>query len=445
MVSDRPSLRALAALLLLLAAIVAAVTAYQAQREAARRTVVVATADLHPTISLLAKIVGWDLDEPAGLAVLNRDFRWVGAADLGAITRYRDHWYLALGDTQYGLPQLMSQPANFLVATARYTPGPLAGITFDNYLAVHPTSAGPSVPSRAILPDPGYIIPGSLFTVQWRGRTSMFAQYMEGGDFGGHDHWSRDSRIAIYDDAGHIFRPYKPRVYTWQRGDRVATNANRLQYSFGQSAFWEDQAAGYLYMIGAPTNRFGGVKLARIPLAAFLDPRDDTPWSYSLGHGIWSAPARDEMRIDRSVAWLIPPRDPAFTLDKDYATARYAPGTDACSYLTIAEFSVVWDPYLRAFLLLTASSACRPNVLRVYTAPAIAGPWTPRAESIAMPFTRSDPSWDYYAPYTTPSLLRDGGRTLYFLASTYAHYGIYLYRAEFGNPAPRMAGRPATR
>ncbi|HWE62548.1 MAG TPA: DUF4185 domain-containing protein [Chloroflexota bacterium] len=435
----RPSPRLFAILVLLLAAMVGAVTAYQSY-QAAQRPGGAPGPRVHPVITLLAKIVGGDIDEPAGLPVLNQRFHWVGAADLGAITRYGDHWYLALGDTDYALPQLLFTNGNFLIATAPYNAGSLTGLTFDNYLALHSVRGSLPVPGRAILPDPGYTIPGSLFTVSWRGRQYLFAQYMEGGDFGGHDHWSRDSRIARYDDTLRIFRPYKPRTYTWQRRDRVATNANRLQYGFGQSAFWEDPSAGYLYMVGAPTNRFGGVKLARIAIASFLDPRDQRPWSYYLGDGRWSASAADEMSIDAQVSWLIPPRDPAFSLDKNYNTARYPPGTSQCSYLTIAEFSLVWDPYLRSFLLLTSSAGCPPNVLRVYTAPAIAGPWTQQAQDIPMRLAHTDPSWDYYAPYTTPSLLRDGGRTMYFLASVYSHYGIYLFKATFSANQPHHGG-----
>lgn len=434
------SLRALAVLALALAAIVAAVTVLQERHEAARRGTAVTEARLHPGIVLLAKIVGGDVHEPAGLPVQNLFHYWVGAADLGAITRYGDHWYLALGDTLFALPQPQSADANFLVATAPYQPNAIAGMVFDGYLALHAVAGGIQVPARAIRPDPGYTIPGSLFTVQWHGRQYMFAQYMEGGDFGGNDHWSRDSRIAIYDDAQHIFRPYKPQVYRWLRRDRVASNANRLQYSFGQSAFWEDQAGGYLYMVGAPTNRFGGIKLARIPLATFLDPRDGRAWSYYLGNGAWSAPTADEMRIDRSVPWLIAPRDPAFSLDKDYTRARYPRGVSQCSYLTIAEFSVVWEPYLHSFLLLTSNAGCGPNPLRLYTAPTLTGPWTQRAEDVAVP---SVVRGDAYAPYTTPSLLRDGGRTMYFLASTFSHYGIYLYRAQFGGAQALPGSRPA--
>ena len=63
---------------------------------------------------------------------------------------------------------------------------------------------------------------------------------------------------------------------------------------------------------------------------------------------------------------------------------------------------------------------------------------------IAMPYTYARTAWDYYAPYTTDSLLQDGGKTLYVLASTYSHYGVYLYRITLNRPSPSIAPRRNT-
>ena len=117
-----------------------------------------------------------------------------------------------------------------------------------------------------------------------------------------------------------------------------------------------------------------------------------------------------------------------------------------CAALTIAEFSLVWDPYLRSFVLLTASSGCKPYVLRMYTAPALTGPWSP-PQDIATPYTYTRSDWDCYAPYTTDSLLRDGGKTAYVLASTYSHYGVYLYKLTFNqrSSSVQSATRHATK
>ncbi len=389
----------------------------------------VAVPRLVDRVSLVAKLIGSNWADPPGIAIPNDRFMGVSGADLGAPAYYGGRWYFALGDTAYLAP-VPWRSANFLVAYAHPNPRLGVPLQLDGYLNPRPAGALGMAPYRAMAPDPGPIIPSALFTVTWQGHSGLFAQYMAGGDFGGHDHWSAYSGIARYDDAARIFRPYKPTTYLWRRTDRHATDANRLQYSFGSCSFWADEASGYLYMVGSPTNRFGGVKLARLPLAAFLDPAAGQPWQYYLGGPESWAAARDEATVDARAPWLIPPRDPAFSLDKNYTTARYPPGADQCAYLTIAEFSVIYHPALRRYLLLTASSACRPNVLLLYSAPAMWGPWTAQPEVVTMPPTVSDPTWDYYAPYTAPELLQGGGRAMYFLASTYRHYGVYLYRAE---------------
>ena len=94
-------------------------------------------------------------------------------------------------------------------------------------------------------------------------------------------------------------------------------------------------------------------------------------------------------------------------------------------------------------MLLTASAGCKPDVLRMYTAPTLTGPWS-APQDITMPYTYTRTDWDYYAPYTTDSLLQDGGKTLYVLASTYSHYGVYLYRITLNRPSPSIAPRRNT-
>src|ERR671934_861239 len=77
------------------------------------------------SVSIVAKIIGGTDTgpEPVGLPILNAGFDAVDAADLGAITLYRNTWYLALGDVSYDFPL---DSSNFLVAKAPYTPD-LAG------------------------------------------------------------------------------------------------------------------------------------------------------------------------------------------------------------------------------------------------------------------------------------------------------------------------------
>jgi hypothetical protein len=369
-----------------------------------------------PTVRLLNAVLGQDA--PSGQAVFPQEpLGGVTAADLGAPALFRGSWYLVFGDASYLLP-VYPEGQNFLVAKAVLKSGKSMVLTsflslvYDDHYRI-------SAATRAIRPDPGYVIPAALFTVHWRGASAMFSAYMEGGNFGGMDHWSRDTRLALYDPSARIFRPYKPGVYRWQSPSTHPGDLHYSQYDFGQSSFWQDGT--FLYMVGSATNRYGGIKLARIPLAWFLDVNDRHGWEYYLGNNRWSSPVTDETRIRQHVAWLIPPPDPAYE-------KRTTPRTSSCLWQGVGEFSLLWDAYLRRFLILSGSDACTaPGVLRIYSAPALTGPWTRYPMNVPMPH----PNWDYYAPYSSPDLLVDGGKTLYFVASTYGRYGAYFYQLHF--------------
>jgi hypothetical protein len=360
-------------------------------------------------VTLVSRVLGGNAQP--GMLSTHRTIGNVAAADLGAPARYQNRWYLAFGDATYSLP-VEPVPQNFLVGTASFKPGSPMRLT--GYISVHQFASGIAAPIRAIRPDPGYAIPATLFTVRYLGNTKLFAEYVVGGDVGGFGHWSNDTLLARFDDATRVFRPYMPASNIWKRDD-----GRPLQYSFGQSSFWQDSK--YLYMAGTTTNRFGGLKLARMPLRQFMSATNTAHWQYYLGWDRWSAPTADEMAIDAQVPWLIPPTDPAFSYDQNYLAS-------GCNGLGIGEFSIVWDAYLARFLLLTGTDSCtQQGLLRIYTAPALTGPWTSEPALVAMP----NQDWDYYAPYSGPDLVANGGRTVYFLASTYRRYGVYLYRMDF--------------
>jgi hypothetical protein len=381
-------------------------------------------------MQVIAKILGLPLGEPDWLPIENRDMENVDMADLGAISRYRDHYYLVTGDAAYDFP-VHFDARNFLVATAPVAQSLQAGLRFDGYLNDPADPRFGPTPRRAISPDPGYTLPGGIATIAGQSSEGLFATFLSGGDAGGSYHYAAYSGVARLDEKQRVFHPYKLSTYHWARTGQIATSENRLQYAFAQDVLLEDGNHTWLYLIGSVANRFGGVKLGRIPVASFLDPTNQTPFSYYLGDGRWSEPVADEMTIDASVVWLIPPRDPAFSLDKNYAITIWPAGTNMCDYQTIAEFTLIWNPYLQRYLLLTGSDACAPNDIRMYSAQVITGPWTTTPQAIAMPWTFSDPARDYYAPFTTAGLLERNGQTMYFLASSFGTYGIYLYCATF--------------
>ena len=278
-------------------------------------------------------------------------------------------------------------------------------------------------PKTALEPNPGYPIPNAMFTIEWETNEYMFAHYMEVAEVAGHDHHIYASCIAKYDSSDRVFRPYKPDVYRW-----TGTGAPWVHFHFGMASFWIDYNSGFVYTIGSPSGRFGGVKLARIPINSFVDSEDSRGWEYYLGDSQWSDPTFDENVINSAV-WLIQPKDPEWSLSKNYDEL---PWNEQCQLITIAEFNVIYNPYLEKFVLITGRPcpATLGGGVWYYTAPEIWGPWC--EENLLMENKLDGGNeWTCYGTYTTDAFLNDNGKIMYFVATTWDTYGIYLYKAEF--------------
>jgi hypothetical protein len=88
-----------------------------------------------PRITALSKVVGLQ-DQITGALPANNDGSFgVFGADLGAITLYGNHWYMALGDTAYA-PIAPGLQGNFLVGASPYQSGQITGLPLDSYLAL---------------------------------------------------------------------------------------------------------------------------------------------------------------------------------------------------------------------------------------------------------------------------------------------------------------------
>ncbi len=383
------------------------------------------------SVTLIGKVIGTGtqsfngggLDPSSVTQFDNAAIGGVQGADLGAPTLYNNRWYFVLGDSV----GLTTDP--FKVLSAPFTSNLDQGIHVDNFLNPQfGTYAGKGIP------DTTYTLPNGAFTLSQGGTESMFADFMSGGNLGGSTHWSDLTKIAKYNPNDGLFHPYKDSTFIWQK-----SFSGTLQYNFAQDSFIVDNNAGYLYMVGSLANRFGGVKLARIPISEFLDTNNTNGFSYYEGNNNWSPPTVNESTIDSQVVWLISPRDPSFSLNKDYGNASSFPsGTNACTYLTVSEFSVIYNPYLQKYLLMNGSD-CLTGGIYYYTADNITGPWSTR-QVMTMPMPATP--WGYYAPYVTDSFLQNNGQTMYLIASSWSHYGIYEYRVNFTKTIPTPTPSP---
>lgn len=372
-------------------------------------------ADEALTTRRICKIVGsthaWDID--AGITVLNDGFKGVLGTDLGPMTSYQGRLWFNLGDTN-----ATGWWTNFVVPYSSDTTFS-DGIVIDGYLNCT------TYPGTALCPRPSYVIPNAMFTVNGAATSSMFAQYMEVQEVSGHDHHIYNSWLAQYDGGAGLFRPYKTGVYRW-----TGTGAPDVHFHFGMASFWVDRDGGYLYMVGSPSGRFGGVKLARTPIEEFLNPNTAVPWTYFMGNDSWSQPTMDEAVI-QAAPWLIAPKDPDWSLAKNYDVL---PWNDQGPLITIAEFTIIYNPLLKKFLLITGRPcpAAMGGGAWYYTADRLTGPWS-QDELLMANRTDGGHEWTYYGTYTTDTLLTHGGQRMYMVASTWEPYSVYLYEVRFDN------------
>ena len=145
-----------------------------------------------------------------------------------------------------------------------------------------------------------------------------------------------------------------------------------------------------LYIWGITHGRFGGVSLARLPAAGVEDP---AAWRYFAG-------------LDGGVPqW-----------DADEAAAELVVDD------TVGELSVVWNPYLRRWLMAYLKEGAGV-VVREGLAP-----WGPWGAPITLVRAADVPG--LYGPYMLPRYTADGGRTIYFTLSVWEPYQVFWYRAE---------------
>ncbi len=330
--------------------------------------------------------------------------RVIAGTDLGPMAMYDNNLLMAFGDSQYlGFPNFLLAKTSLATATQQ--------ISFNNWL--------PSgIASRAII-EPRYttsmqfnghisLVPNSLATITWAGKTSLVSQY-EIGKMVGDDHEALYSGLALYNDTSGMFYPYKPDIYHWD---------GKLK-QFGMAAIVHD--GDYLYLVGSPAGRFGGIKLARIALSSFFDGGDQTNFQYYLGADTWSDNTQDD-KIIQAATWLIPPK---------LASNQTRPTTTeaSCAAITIAEFSVAFDRDHNQYILLTGRP-CQASMgggVYYYTAPSLTGPWSVERQLWDGYYNGQD--WQPYGTYTTPSLIR--ADSICFVASTFAVYAVYEYCASW--------------
>lgn len=146
---------------------------------------------------------------------------------------------------------------------------------------------------------------------------------------------------------------------------------------------------GYVYLWATPGGRSGGVKLLRV-LAERIE--DASAYEYFKG--------------------LDDHRTPTWSASADDA--------EEIIHGPVGEMSVVWNPAVRGWTMLSHNEAGRTFDFRQSPTP-----WGPWSSSIAACYFANKPG-GWYAPYTSPWLLADGGKTIYLTYSKWRPYDVYL-------------------
>ena len=196
--------------------------------------------------------------------------------------------------------------------------------------------------------------------------------------------WScNSSSFASSKDAGNTWTPMTGVV------GGPDSNFNMLALSAERGGGNEN--GKYVYALGTPCGRFDGVKVARFLPADILRP---AAWSY------YSAP------VGAKPAWSAKTADAKQVIPPD-----------------VGEASVLWNPWLKRWMYTYLNEGTASLELR--EAPA---PWGPWSSPVTLAAAATYPQ--LYGAFMTPSFLKDGGKTLYFIMSQFGPYNTFVMKAS---------------
>jgi hypothetical protein len=151
--------------------------------------------------------------------------------------------------------------------------------------------------------------------------------------------------------------------------------------------------AKYVYALGTPCGRFGAAKLGRALADRILDVE---AWEY-LG--------------------AANPGETGPSWTKDFNSAAEVVAAP------VGEASVLWNSAIRRWMYTYLNEHTASLELR--EADHLWGPWTaPHTLATAKDYPQ------LYGAFTTPSFLRDDGRSLFFVMSQYGPYNTFIMKAE---------------
>ncbi|MDN5848668.1 MAG: DUF4185 domain-containing protein [Nitrococcus sp.] len=289
--------------------------------------------------------------------------RWdIYGTDLGHMFWHRDELYMVFGDTfGEGGRGGKNWRSNALARLA--DPDPAQGLRIEAMITGPDGAAKELIASRKIAGIEKTVIPTHGISVDGR----MYLHYMSVRRWGEQSgQWDvRYSGFAYSDDDGQTW--HTPPSAIWPKNT-----------GFEQVALVHGDA--YVYTLGIPGGRWGGIRLRRVAPQRILDLRAYEYWN---GEG-----------------WVTDPK----------AAIMIVPSP-------VGELSVAWSAPYQKWLMMYLNPERHAVVLR--TAPELTGPWG--EEQVVM---TAEQYPGLYAPYIVP--VSNLGDDVYFTVSMWGHYNVFL-------------------
>ena len=306
--------------------------------------------------------------------------------DLGTMTEIGSRIFFAFGDTfgydgdvchGVGGPNWRSN--SFASTTSR---DPVNGVALNDWLRGSDGKAiavveGAHLPAFTGEDGEQTKIPTAMVSVGNR----IYLHYMSVHGFGAKGGvWDCNySKFVYSDDLGKSWTQSD-----FNLGDRDS-NFNMLALTNQQGRGNEE--GGYIFALGTPCGRFGGVKLARVA-------KDDLlhlgAWEYFSGDHLWTGNPGEATEIIPS---------------------------------PVGEGSILWNPGIQRWMYTYLNERTASIELREADFP-----WGPWSAPHMVASAREHPQ--LYGAFMTPAFLKDNGRTLYFIMSMFGPYNTFVMKAN---------------
>jgi hypothetical protein len=262
--------------------------------------------------------------------------------------------------------------SNTLAYTADVDPAD--GIRFDGYISDDIGWAKELIGSKKVDGVEMTTIP----TYGFSANGAMYLAYMSVKHWGDPGEWETNySGFAKSTDHG--------QTWTKLTAPRWPGTSNFIQVSV-------TNIDGTLYFWGVTHGRFGGVQLMKV---AEKDVENQAAYRYFTG-----------VEDDGAPRWSA-------------SMARAKTVVDG----TVGELSVVWNDYLRRWIMTYTDGGGAGALIRES-----AHPWGPWGDAKTLVSASDVPG--LYAPYMLPEYTDDGGKTIYFTLSKWDPYNVYWYSAD---------------